>query len=313
MVHTLVAALVSAAITLMAPAILLPTMTQEPAILIVDQPQQEENIRLKIEEQIETIPMQEYLVGVVLAEMPASFHLQALKAQAVAARTFAAGKILKGKHDDCDICADSSCCQAWSDPETAAQKLGQSWQMYLDKVKQAVHETQGQVLTYEGELIEAVYFSCSGGKTEDAVAVWGSEVPYLRSVDSAGEEMAAKYTSRKIFTAQELRQRLSPHGARLDGKPEIWFGKAEYTRGGGVAQIVVGGQTFTGTQLRSILGLNSAMFNVSVSNDEIVFHVQGYGHRVGMSQYGANAMAEQGYDYKEILSHYYTDVQIERR
>ncbi len=250
--------------------------------------------------------LDDYLVGVVLAEMPASFALEALKAQAVAARTYTVkAAITGGKHGDGSVCTNPGCCQAYIDADEYLLRGGT--EEGIDKVGQAVYETSGDVLVYEGELIEATYFSCSGGSTEDAVAVWGTDYAYLRAVDSPGEEQAAYYENWEAFTPQELQNRL---GVTLEGTPENWFGQASYTDGGGVSELTVGDKTFSGTQLRRILGLKSTAFEVSVSDGKILFKTRGYGHRVGMSQYGADAMAVTGCGYEDILRHYYPGTEL---
>ena len=262
-----------------------------------------------------TMDLETYLTGVVLSEMPGSFEPEAWKAQAVAARTFAMRQMEDGKHEEVDLCASSACCQAWQDRETLLTKLGNSGAALWDAVEEAVLQTRGQVLTYDGQLIEAVYFSCSGGSTEDAVAVWGSEVPYLQSVPSYGEETAAKYTSVQQVTVEEFRQIVEEENAQLvlDRDPKNWLGAITLTDGGGVAALEIGGQSFSGTQLRRMFGLNSAKFYVELENGLVTFYVQGYGHRVGMSQYGANAMAKAGKSYEEILKYYYTGVELETK
>ena len=168
-------------------------------------------------------------------------------------------------------------------------------------------------MTYNGEVIESVYFSCSGGTTEAAVAVWGNEVPYLQSVTSAGEELASKYKSRyeieKTAFCDILKKENQAVVFEEDSKK--WICDPVYTQGGGVEYIVIGGQRFTGTQIRKLFGLNSTKFKVYSEGEYMVFEVYGNGHRVGMSQYGANAMAQNGKDYKEILTHYYTGVCVE--
>lgn len=269
-------------------------------------------VALETEGGVETLPLDDYLTGVVLSEMPASFSEAALEAQAVAARTFTLKQMEAGKHAEADLCADSQCCQAWTSRDALAEKLGGSFAMYWDKAAQAVAATDGLVLTYDGALIDAVYFSCSGGTTEDAVAVWGGDVPYLQSVESPGEEISGKFeTTVTVSTAefQRILQTANP-AVWLSGAPSTWFGAATVTDGGGVDTLEIGGQRFRGTELRTLFGLNSAKFTVSASAEEIVFTVSGYGHRVGMSQYGAEAMARAGADFEEILLHYYTGVDI---
>lgn len=246
-------------------------------------------------------PLEEYLIGVVLAEMPGEFENEALKAQAVAARTYTRkADLTGGKHGDGSICGNSSCCQAYLSPEDY-RKLGGSDEI-LKKIRSAVLDTAGQVLTYDEELIEATYFSCSGGYTEDAQAVWGGYYPYLVAVPSPGEEAAAHYQETRRFTAEELEETLGVH---LNDDPDAWLGTAAYTKGGGVEFMVIGDMQFTGTQLRSLLGLRSTAISAEVENGELLITTKGYGHRVGMSQYGADAMAVLGYTYDQILTHYY--------
>lgn len=253
----------------------------------------------------ETMTLQDYLVGVVLAEMPAGFEPEALKAQAVVARTYTRKRMEGSKHDDADICTDPGCCQGYKSPDAYLSAGGS--ESAVEKVRLAVLETNGLVLRYDGQLIDATYFSCSGGTTEDAVAVWGQDVPYLQSVDSPGEEDAPPYTDTVRFSPGELSERL---GQAARGEPGGWFGAVTYTEGGGVDTMVILGKTFTGTQLRSKLGLRSTAFSVSVENGTIVITTRGFGHRVGMSQYGAQAMAEAGQDFESILSHYYTGAEL---
>lgn len=257
---------------------------------------------------VEEGDMDAYLVGVVLAEMPAAFEEEALKAQAVAARTYARKAwVTGGKHGDGSVCTQPGCCQAYVEPESYLLQGGT--EEGLGKVRTAVYATSGQCLEYEGELIEATYFSCSGGSTEDAAAVWGTEYPYLCSVDSPGEEEAAWYKDTVSFTAAQFREAL---GAELPEDTKAWFGPVTYTEGGGVATMVIGGESYTGTQLRSLLGLRSTAFTVSTTEDGVAITTKGYGHRVGMSQYGAEAMALNGSSYREILAHYYPGTELAR-
>ncbi len=248
-----------------------------------------------------SMELEDYVAGVVLGEMPADFPLEALKTQAVVARTFTSKMDLSGKkHTGYTVCTDPACCQAYCSVPEYLNKGGT--QEAVDKVLLAVQQTSGQILLYGGELIEATYFSCSGGRTEDAQAVWGTEVSYLQAVDSPGEEDAKYYTDTVTFTCAQFEQLL---GTDLTGQPENWIGEITYTDGGGVATILLDGQSFTGTQLRQKLGLRSTAFVITVLGDTITLTTKGFGHRVGMSQYGARAMATSGSEYTQILSHYY--------
>lgn len=247
-----------------------------------------------------------YLTGVVLAEMPAFFEEEALKAQAVVARTYTLRALeTGGKHGDGSVCGDYSCCQAYLSEADYLARGGR--QEAVEKIRGAVEKTRDQVLTYGGELIEGTYYSCSGGRTEDAMAVWGRDYPYLRSVESPGEEKAAHYQDTVSFSAEEFQQRL---GTELEGTPEHWFGEVHYTPGNGVDTIEIGSAAYAGTQLRQLLGLRSTVFSVRVEGGTILLDTKGYGHRVGMSQYGADAMAAKGSAYPEILAHYYPGTEL---
>ena len=272
------------------------------AVTIV--PEKSVTIRLQSGSGWVNTELEEYLVGVVLAEMPASFEEEALKAQAVVARTYGVRALEgKSKHTEGDICGDAACCQGYLNP---ADYTGTEEQ--LQKVRDAVSTTAGQVLTYEGELIEATYFSCSGGTTEDAVAVWGTEVPYLQSVDSPGEENAAYFLDGVEFTLDEFLQKL---GLDHSGGDTNLLGEVTYTAGGGVDTIVIGGITYKGTEIRKLLGLRSTAFVMEATEETVAITTRGYGHRVGMSQFGADAMAAQGSTYREILAHYYQGTELE--
>lgn len=253
-----------------------------------------------------TMELNDYLTAVVLAEMPVSFEEEALKAQSVVARTYAiraAGGA--SKHEQAAVCTNSSCCQGYMAVEDYLMKGGK--ERDVQRIRDIVAETESQVLTYEGKLIEATYFSCSGGATEDAVAVWGTDVPYLQSVESPGEEQAAHYTDTVSFSPTDFASRL---GISLTGEPSKWFSERTYTEGGGVATMKIGTESFSGTQLRKILGLRSTAFEIETDDDVIVITTHGYGHRVGMSQYGADAMAAAGSTYPDILTHYYQGTEL---
>ena len=257
---------------------------------------------------IRVVELEQYVLGVVLAEMPAEFEEEALKAQAVVARTYALRRLSRqDRHADVAVCTDSGCCQAYMSREEFLQK-GETVAGF-EKIARAVEQTKGQVLTYKGEVIEATYFSCSGGRTEDAVAVWGEVIPYLQAVDSPGEENADKYWDEVHFTAKEFEDAL---GRDLSGSPQSWLGKRTFTPGDGVQTMVISGITYTGTRLRELLGLNSTAFMMTVQDGGITIETLGKGHRVGMSQYGADAMARNGSTYDEILAHYYQGTRIDK-
>lgn len=257
-------------------------------------------IRVLKEDGPVSMALEDYLVGVVLGEMPVDFELEAQKAQAVVARTFTLKTRAGEKHENGAVCTDSTCCQAYMEVADYLNNGGS--RDGVERIKAAVKATENLVLTYEGELIEATYFACSGGRTEDAVAVWGTDVPYLRATDSPGEEQATHYTDTVTFSADEFAQALE---LDLNGDAASWFGSATYTAGGGVNTMTIGGKVFQGTQLRKCLGLRSTAFTITTEGQKITITTKGYGHRVGMSQYGADAMAVQGSNYEQILTHYY--------
>ncbi len=252
-------------------------------------------------EQVEQMTLSRYLAGVVSGELTEDFPMEAKKAQAVAARTFALRRATEGKHEGADICTDSSCCQAW-DPVPSETAL------------QAVRETDGLVLIYEEELIEATYFSCSGGRTESAEAVWGNAVPYLQAVDSPGEEDAPRFREEIELMGENFIARLQTLYPELApwGEPYEWFGEISYTNGNGVDTVEICGIPIEGIQLRKLFGLRSTNIRFSVNAEAITISTLGYGHRVGLSQYGARAMALEGELFSEILSHYYKNTEIKR-
>lgn len=256
---------------------------------------------------IRTLDMDSYLVCVVLAEIPATFSEEALKAQAVAARTFTQKAMQTGgKHGDGSVCTDPSCCQAYCPKNIYLAKGGTAENG--EKVTRAVYETSGKVLTYEDSLIEATYYACSGGRSESAVEVWGTDYPYLVAQDSLGEEAADTYQDTQVITAQAFQNALGRH---LEGDPVQWFGAQTRTEGGGVHTMEIAGQTYTGGELRRLLGLRSTAFEITVSGSDIIIETRGYGHRVGMSQYGAEAMAAAGCTYEEILAYYYPGTKLD--
>ena len=246
----------------------------------------------------EDMTLHDYLTGVLMGEMPASYQSEALKAQAVAARTYTLHRLSGGG----SLSDDPSICQAFLPLEQAQEKLGEDWEALLQKLHQAVEETDGQVLTYNGQLISATYFSGSGGKTEAAQAVWGNEIPYLVSVESPGEETTSDYESTVTVPLSKFLEALDIT------QPTV--SSVTYTPGDGVDTMVIDGTAFTGLQLRSTFHLRSTRFQMTVTEDQVIFDVLGNGHRVGMSQCGAEAMAQSGYDYAEILLWYYTGVTL---
>ena len=251
----------------------------------------------------EEMPLEESLIGVVGAEMPASFPLEALKAQAVAARTYAVRHMTAFGGSGCsgaDICTDSGCCQSYRSPEQLKKKFGGDARQYMDKLRQAVYETEGEYAAYKGEPIEALYHSSAGGRTEDAQNVFSAALPYLVGVDSPGEETAGKYAAEVTVSLGEFTNRVN----------KKWpAAKLKKNRLG--EQVKVVSRYDSGRELRRLFDLNSANFTLSIG-EKVTIRTKGYGHGVGMSQYGARAMALEGAGYEEILKHYYTGVEIEK-
>ena len=262
---------------------------------------------------VEEMTMEDYLWGVVAAEMPAGFELEALKAQAAAARTYTV-ELQNGtsKHEDADLCDDSNCCQAYIDRAAAQARWGLQAEEFEEKIAQAVAETDGLGVLYQDAPIQAVFFSSAAGRTVDAVEVWGNSVAYLKGVESPEGEEVPNYHSQVSLNEEQMRQTVLEQypGADLSGAPEGWFGAPTYNSAGGVAQMTVGGVTLTGSQVRALLGLRSASFAMAYQDGTFTFDVTGYGHGVGMSQYGANAMAKEGSSFEDILTWYYTDTEI---
>lgn len=267
---------------------------------------------LNKEGQVEELTMADYLWGVVAAEMPASFEEEALKAQACAARTYTAVLQNSQKHPEADICADSSCCQAYIERSAAEARWGLNAGEYGEKIDRALTETDGLGVLYQGKPIQALFFSSAAGKTVDAVEVWGNSVDYLKSVDSPEGDEVPNYHSQVVLGAEEVKAlTLNAYpGADLSGDPASWFGEASRNDGGGVVSMTLGGVTLTGGQVRSLFSLRSASFTVAWDGTQFTFDVTGYGHGVGMSQYGANAMAKSGSSFQEILTWYYTGAEV---
>ena len=274
---------------------------EPPAAAAETQPEELPTVLLQPPEgQARSLSLPDYLTGVVLGEMPASFHPEALKAQTVAAGTYVRKALQTGKHGG-SVCGDPGCCQAWLAPEDYPGTPED-----LEKVRTAVRAVWQYALVYEDALIEAVYFSCSGGQTEAAVAVWGADFPYLQSVESPGEEAARYHTDSILIPQAEFFRLLNlPVPEETD-----FFTDITHTEGGGVDSITIGGKTFTGTELRALLNLRSTAFTLETAGDHIRISTRGWGHRVGMSQYGANAMAQTGHTWQQILQHYYPGTNV---
>ena len=260
-----------------------------------------------------TLETEEYLCGVVAAEMPASFEKEALKAQAVAARSYAVNRKNNpvSEHPEADVCTDCSHCKAYKTPEELAKMWGEDKEKYLTKIRDAVFSTTGEVVKYNGEVALAVFHSQSGnGRTESSKDVWGGEVPYLVSVESPGEENSPNFYSTVTVSFEEFKEKISVSYPNVVIKSVQDIGETEESDGGSVKYINIAGTKISGKDIRQIFGLRSACFEVETDGNTVIFNVMGYGHGVGMSQYGANIMAQEGADYKQILTHYYTGTEV---
>ena len=241
--------------------------------------------------------LEEYVAGVVAAEMPAAFPEEALKAQAVAARTYQVRQMQAAGSSA--VLYDVG--QAYLSEAAQKEKWGESYGLYAGKIRSAVRATAGEIMTYDGEPILAAFHAQSGGKTEDAENVWDAAVPYLKSVDSKEDRQAPNNETTVTIAAKTLAEKL---GVAKDAAVSV----KKRTEAGYVAEVQAGDKTFSGREIREKLGLRSANFTIAKNGESYLFTVHGYGHGAGMSQYGASFLAEQGKDYHEILRHYYTDI-----
>ena len=270
----------------------------------------------KKDKKIEEIPLDEYLLGVVSAEMPANFEQEALNAQALVARTYTIYSIKrnKNKHEGADICDSSTCCQAWISKEDRLARWNEDVrEEYWNKIVKAVNTTKGKVITYNGDVIDAFFHSNSGGITEIPVNVWGgTNFPYLQSVQTSGEEGYSQYSSEVTLTQEELINKIRAKHSdfNIDISQQDSVKILEYTEAGRVKNIQIGNLKLSGVEVRSLLGLKSTNFKIEINNGKVTFRVTGYGHGFGMSQTGADSMAKQGSNCEEIIKHFYTGVEI---
>lgn len=258
-------------------------------------------------EDIEDVPLETYVARVVASEMPAKFDEEALKAQSLAARTYVIHYMLHQQSDDSLNISDQEEHQVYHNDNELRKQLGDDYQWKMDKITQAVNETAGEVLTYEGELITPVYFSTSNGYTENSEEYWQTEIPYLRSVKSPWDEASPKFKEQFTFSLSEVETAL---GVALQ-PGSVQPTDITKTTGERVKQLSFNGTSFTGREIREKLNLPSSDFSIEQKGNYLIFTTRGYGHGVGMSQYGANGMAEEGKTYEEIVAHYYKDVTID--
>lgn len=273
--------------------------------------------------QVVNIGLEDYVKGVVAAEMPASFEPEALKAQAIAARTYVVkrARLFGGNGCDssptADVCDNPAHCQAWLPTAELQQRWGMlDYQTYWSKISQAVDATAGEILTYQGVAIDPLFHSTCGGSTEDAGSVWQKSLPYLQPVACPYCQESPKLHTDQSYSLTAFVSALHSLDGAIAVTAQQLSGGApplsiqSKTDTGRVAAVTIGGRTVQATQLRYLLGLNSTNFTCEVADDKVVFHVTGYGHGVGLCQYGANGMAKAGKTYREILQYYYSGVMI---
>lgn len=276
------------------------------------------SVFLSANKDVVTVSELEYVCGSVAAEMPASYNEEALKAQAVACYTNAVRFKAQNSKDSpnsalsgADISNDTSTHQGYLTKEERQEKWGNSFEKYEKKIMNAVNSVLGQTLTYKGELCVAAFHAISTGTTENAAAVWGKNIDYLKSVRSAGDPLSPSYLTTLSVTKEQFCDIAKSIGASTDIKDKsTWIGKIKTTDAKTVSSIEIGGKTFTGAEIRSAFSLKSAAFTAEATDTGVIFKVYGYGHGVGMSQYGADYMARQGSNFEEILKHYYKGAAI---
>lgn len=266
--------------------------------------------------EVEEVKLDDYIACVVSAEMPANYDIEALKAQSIVARTYTIYKMTTSKkHSNADICDKSTCCQAWISKENRLKKWDDDVaQDNWNKIIKAVNDTAGKIITYEGKPINAFFHANSGGKTQIPFYVWGGKgYPYLQVVETSGEENYKQYSSEAKFKKEELVEKIKKvhEDFKIDFNKEDCIEIKERDKSSRVLTVKIGNLNLSGVETRNLLGLRSANFTIEISEEEIVFKVIGYGHGVGMSQTGADALAKQGKKYDEIIKHFYVGVEID--
>ncbi len=264
--------------------------------------------------EIEEIELENYIVNVLAAEMPVDYELEALKAQAVVARTYTLYQILNSnKHENADMCDDSKCCQAWISKDKRFEKWETNQEEKWNKLNKAVYETQGEIITYQGNPIDAFFHSNSGGMTEIPINVWGgSDYPYLQAVETSGEDEYNQYYSENILSKQEFEEKMKQFFSdfEINWADENCIEILEYTESNRIRTIKIGNKKISGVEARKIFELKSSNFSFEINENNIKFIVIGYGHGVGMSQTGSNTLAKENKNYKEIINHFYKDIEI---
>lgn len=276
-----------------------------------DSEKNEVKVYISSEQKTLTMDCTDYITGVVAGEMPAEYGEEALKAQAVAAYTYLCRKKTENAKEEYDITDDHTIDQAYISKEKRSEKWGDKAPVYEEKIASAVRSVSGKVITYNNELILAAYHAISPGKTETANNIWGKDLPYLQAENSVGDLLAPEYLSEAVFTVADFTERLKKLGATPTGDPQTYIGASLKSDSGTVLKINLCGKEISGTDIRTAFGLRSAAFELSFNSEKgFVFAVKGYGHGVGMSQFGANYMAQQGSTYIQIIEAYYRGAKI---
>ena len=266
------------------------------------------NVRVKQNEtgEIILVPFEEYIIGVLAGEMPTSFELEALKAQAVASRSYVMRQMQYNKNKDYDV-VDTVMNQVYLSEDYLKKAWGNNYTTKINKIKTAVLETYNEYLDYDGNVVEAMFFSTSVGKTENSEDVFSSKTPYLRSVESSWDEISPAYEVSYEFLATDFYKKLN-----LEYSDKLNIEIKETTSTGRIKSLNINGTHFTGSEIVKLLSIKSNYFTITKNDDVINIKTKGYGHGVGMSQYGAQAMALKGYKYDEILKYYYQGVTIKK-
>ena len=274
---------------------------------IVDNNTKNKNITIKVlqtnKNKIIELDLEDYVKGVIAGEMPISFEIEALKAQAVAARTYGVKRINKNnKYDVVDTVLN----QVYLDDNALRIKWGNNYDLYMNKIEKAVKETKGEYVDYNGKYADTLFFSTSVGNTENSEEIFGTKISYLQSVSSEwDEEVSPVYQEKKIFTRENFCKKLS-----LSDCTKIYVNIKNETSTGRIKKLEINGKSFTGTEVAYLLGIRSNYFSIYIENNNVAIYTKGFGHGVGMSQYGAEGMAINGYLYNEILEHYYQGTTI---
>ena len=295
----------------------IPTISEFSIKDIVDFSDTEE-ISVLIDDEVVKMDIDDYIIGVVSAEMPASFEQEALKAQAVASRTYIHYKKnlidsgrSDGVHDDALVCDKFTHCKAYIDIENN-NPWGDDYDKYKTKIEKAVRATKDEVIVYNEQPIAAVFHAASSGNTESSKDVWGGDFPYLVSVESVGSKDSPKYEAETKIEFSEFEDKITSKNSQviLPKDTKDWFKASTRSESGGIIEVYIGGCEFSGNEIREMFKLNSTNFTVSYDKENVIFKTKGYGHGVGMSQYGANGLAKEGENYKDILTWYYSGTEI---